>query len=267
MIKIVQFLNNSSLLVAFAAAAICAEFQILSLGAVNPVYTMLAFSSTWLAYTFLKTNHTYDTIFWKRASATLFVLNLFFIDRISLLFLFSAGIIVLLYSSQLLIGTTYRFPFELRKHPVLKTTSIATCWIVITAIVPYQALSLQHFIAARDSVLLIFSLWCLIAALSISGDARDATIDNDQFISWPSWVGIRGTKVLMIVLLLLSVVSLFAIDNMMESPVYWPIILYSIVAGVSLLIIRPDKNWHIQTSWIDGLLIIHFILIYFAVSV
>jgi 4-hydroxybenzoate polyprenyltransferase len=266
LLRAIQFFNHSNLLVASAAAAMSAEAQILAFGFFNLVYVLLAFTSTWCAYTFLKKDHPYDNIKWKRAAATIFLLNLFLIDQYAIIVLITAAIIVMLYSPQIMRDSHVKSSFQLRRIPLLKTISIATAWVLVAVVIPGIVLSNQTEILLVDFKFLLLSFWLLTAALSIAGDLRDATIDRDKILTWPVWIGLLYTKILVCTMLALSCYFL-VVSTANHAPGFLiAIVLFTLIASLSIVFIHPEKNWHKQTTRIDGLIIIHFVIVYLTLS-
>lgn len=266
MLRLAQFFNHSNLLVAFAAAAMCAESQLLLVGKIQFFFVLLAFSATWCAYTFLKRDHPYDNIKWKRAAATLFILNLFFVDRYTLLILSLTAIIVMLYTPQILTNSADYSRLQLRKNPLLKTISISTAWTIVAVLIPCFDLLKKDEIIIINFGIVFFSYWLLTAGLSMAGDLRDAAIDNGKMSTWPSMIGTGATKFTVIIMLLLSSFLLLQVSDLLMLSTLFTIGIYTLIACLSILFIHSNKNWHFQTSWIDGLIIIHFILVFFSLN-
>jgi len=253
-------------LVAAAAAAMSAEVQILTFRYISVIYVVLAFSSTWCAYSFLKRNHPLDNIKWKRAAATFFLLNLFLIDKYALMVLFMTALIVLFYSPQMRKESSIPLAFQLRRNPILKTISIATAWVLIVGVIPVIVMSNHYEILIVDLKFILLSFWFLVASLSIAGDLRDAAIDRDKLLTWPSWIGFINTKLLVITMLVVSgFLLILATGNLLPNFLI-AIILFTFFASLSIVLVHPKKNWHIQTSWIDGLIILHLVLVYFSLN-
>ena len=264
MLRLAQFFNHSNLFVAFAAAAMCAESQLILLGYIQLFFVLLAFSSSWCAYTFLKRDHPYDNIKWKRAAATLFVFNLFFIDRYALLILALTAVIVIFYTPHILTNSDGHSRLQLRKNPILKTVSISTAWVIVAVLIPCLDQLKNEEIILQNFGIVVFSYWTLTAGLSIAGDLRDAAIDNGKMSTWPSVIGTMATKFTVIVMFGLSSFLLLQLSELLLFSTLIALGIYTLIACLSILFINSNRNWHYQTWWLDGLIIIHFVIIYFS---
>jgi len=143
--------------------------------------------------------------------------------------------------------------FPLRSIPLLKVFLIAYVWASVSSVLPI----IDHDQSLNDQVALVFLMQFLfILSITLPFDIRDFRTDyKKHIITTPHVIGIKATKILSLLSLL---VFSFLFINFTGS---WIILLLTLGAGSLIVFSNPAKKDHYFTFFIDGTIIIYFILV------
>ncbi len=162
-----------------------------------------------------------------------------------------------------LISTLYNVPekaykkslFPLRSIPLLKVFLIAYVWASVSAILPIidldKSLNLQNVLVFLMQFLFIFSI-------TLPFDIRDFRTDyKKRIITTPHVIGIKATKTL-------ALLSLVAFNLLfIHITGSWIILYLTLIAGSLIVFSNPARKDHYFTFFMDGTIIIYFILVLF----
>ncbi len=145
----------------------------------------------------------------------------------------------------------------LRDFPMIKIFLIASSWGVLCGIIPYLFTSIWNPISWVQS---FFWIFFYILAITIPFDIRDIEIDEVEKNTLPQLVGIRGSKGLALIFLLVSLLCIFTFSSTSQFIFF---VMSYIVAGTLILQASPDKKDLYFGLLIDGHIIFQFIGVYF----
>ncbi|MGJ8684640.1 MAG: hypothetical protein ACSHWW_08450 [Nonlabens sp.] len=148
-----------------------------------------------------------------------------------------------------LLSAFYAIPWignrTLRDFPTLKLLTVVVCWMLVLFALPEYSISAPKAVFTDDNgynnrILLtqVSSVFFFIYALCIPFEIRDLHYDREDLQTLPQKIGVHKTKILGIVLLLIS----FSIDWLGDYHVYfYPIpkinLPFSITIGITILAI------------------------------
>lgn len=254
---LVRFLNNSSLLVALAAAALTVESFIICGIPIRVWLVIEVFFITWCGYIFLRREegapYQKSLIYIAVTGSTIcFFMTNFFGWQI----LVASGAIVLVYnlSTKKVQKVSHFIP---RQITFLKPAAVGMAWALTTSLWP------AYFASDKEApyYLLALSNFFYITALAICDDIRDMNRDNGVIKTLPIVIGLKTTRII-IVLHLAIAVWLFSYTNEYHiKSISYAYIVCMAAITVLVLNIRPQGNWHIQALTIDGSIILRAIVI------
>jgi len=175
--------------------------------------------------------------------------------------IFTEGIIVYVLAG--LLSLIYFLPpFELRRKPFLKIFYISLVWILVCFVVPFLFkkdiyTGTEYF--QRDQWLYLVSQFCFIAATCVPFDIRDVEKDRNEGVkSIPVLIGVRNTKILGIVFLLIYLVIAFFIETKDLVGIRG---LVFAVSGLVIWFAQPGRHRYYFIYLSDGLIILHALLL------
>jgi hypothetical protein len=264
MLRFIYFLNNSNLLVALAAACTCAHAYLICDYSVPVMEVSLVFFLTWCAYLFLKPS---DSSFHKiriTLGATGVLVSLLFVDIRFVFLCLLAMPLVLFYNAQ---GVATWFQnyirFTLRTNGWFKIIATALAWTLITSC-PLFIDGDITFISHHAHM--VYCNFFFIAALVVAGDLRDMEIDRGKLLTVPVVKGENFSRLLVVIFMLLSTLAGAIAAAQFSQAMMYSLIAFQAFALVCIWPFSSNKNWHLQTLVLDGLLIARFIVA-FAVAV
>ncbi len=160
----------------------------------------------------------------------------------------------LIFMAASVLAVGYFFPgVSLRKLPGLKAILIGACWSLITTGLCWKDPSTPF------PVLFSIGKFSFIAALGILFDIRDISRDQlSRTYSFPVLMGIRATKIIAAILLLLSAAIL--IYSEVE---VWPVIIVYLGAMVCVILSEEKRQEYFYSLGIDGIIILRALMIIF----
>lgn len=263
--KAFKFYINSSLHVALAVVSFTmVTFQNFNLTADRDI-VVFVFFSTVVAYNFvkyfpvLKLQRETITAELKRIVLLSFlsiiplVMTLFTMTLETFLFIVCLGILTLLYVLPFLPKTK-----NLRDVSGLKIFVIALVWTGTTVGLPFFETDQGYILLARETIFYASSRFFLIIALTIPFEIRDTKLDSPYLKTLPQWVGVTNTKVIGVLLSLLSLVILVLSGEDFTS-LY--MILYILVIGF-IVFSNQDNTLYYSAFWVESLPLLWFMSIF-----
>ena len=161
------------------------------------------------------------------------------------------------------ISTLYFLPpVNLRKYGYIKPIIIATVWVVSTTVVPI----VEYKLSFQNHVWFVISQFLFLTVLCMIFDIKDAADDFLNGVNtYANRFGIATTKVISIVLCVLSVIALYGHTD--KSLILIPGMISSVLTSASILLSKENKHHFYYYLWIDGLLLIQGVLFFMAFNV
>lgn len=151
---------------------------------------------------------------------------------------------------------------RLRDFHYLKIFLIAVVWTWVTVLLPAAQ---QHVLGQWAVILMAGERLLFVFAITIPFDIRDLHIDrHTQVYTLPSQLGIRRALSIAIVLLLVAGgVSWLSFRLDVYSTTMWAGWLLSAAVAAGLILgTTPQRSDYYFTGWLDGTMILQFMLIY-----
>ncbi len=156
------------------------------------------------------------------------------------------------------VGYKSRKVRPLRSVPLLKVFLIAYVWAVVTALFPLMDTGLQVW--AHQALLLFARRFLFILALALLFDIRDYTYDRStNTLTFPGLMGVRNTKLLSLVLLLLYVIISVSTET---GPVQIALVASGLSSALVVFFSSEHKPRIYYALLADGAMLLHAGLIY-----
>jgi hypothetical protein len=254
--KAFKFYINSSLHVALAVVSFTlVTFENCNLKADRDI-VVFVFFSTVVAYNFVKyfpvlklqretiTAELKGIVLLSLLSLIPLVTTLFTMRLETFLFIVCLGIMTLLYVLPFLPKTK-----NLRDVSGLKIFVIALVWTGTTVGLPFFEIDQGHMLLTRETIFYALSRFFLIIALTIPFEIRDTKLDRPYLKTLPQWVGVTNTKVIGVLLSLLSLLILVLTGEGLAS-LY--MVLYILVIGF-IVFSNQDNTLYYSAFWVESL--------------
>lgn len=153
------------------------------------------------------------------------------------------GALVVLYTLPILAGST------LRSLPGIKIFVVAAVWMAVTVIIPMVEAGQELDLAVWNMAL---RRMLLVLILILPFEIRDAEVDEAGLKTMPTWIGIKNTKRLALVLglalllLLLQDWRVFGRGGLME-------LLITAVAVAAVWRSKVDQPEYFASFWVEGI--------------
>lgn len=177
----------------------------------------------------------------------------FFIPFLEVLFLLHLAVLSFLYEPTSFVKINF---FSLRKVPLLKLIILSYIWASISSYYPAINLDLSLFNRAVSN--LFWIQFTFILSITIPFDIRDFYLDlKENLITMPRVFGFRASR--FVSLTFLAIFTILVVnwnDNIYE---------ILILSGLAAIIIWRSARRRTELYyglWLDGLLILYFIIIY-----
>ena len=145
---------------------------------------------------------------------------------------------------------------NLRNFSGIKIFVVAFVWAGVTVIVPMVA---SKTAISGDVLLTFFQRILIVVALILPFEIRDVPYDSLNLRTLPQQVGVRNTKLLgELVLLLCLVLEFFKQDSEMAYIV--SLLGFCVILGGLLIISKTHQNRYFSSFWVEGLPILWFLL-------
>ena len=260
-----RFYINSSLHVALAVVSFTmVTFLNFNLKAGSNILVFVFFSTV-VAYNFVKyfsllkvqretiTTEMKGIVMLSLVSLIPLVMTLNAMTLETFLFIFCLGILTLIYVLPLLPKTK-----NLRDVSGLKIFVIALVWTGTTVGLPFFVTDQGNTLLDTETIYYASSRFFLIIALTIPFEIRDTKLDSPYLKTLPQWVGITNTKVIGVLLSLLSLVILVLSGEDLAS-LY--IVLYLLVIGF-IVFSNQDNTIYYSAFWVESLPLLWFLAIF-----
>lgn len=268
--KWVDFLLYSNLFISFCASAMTAETYFFTHSEINWLYILFVFASTLTLYNFQRLFYTAKTfgdskserhrwIFENRA--LLLALTVIASAGITILLFFFPMKFILWFSLLGLISFSYFFPFtNFRSIPLVKAALVALVWTCVTYFFPLIINSLPV-----DDWLGGFARFFFLISLAVAFNIRDIKIDRKASVNTlPVIFGEMATKILcMIFLLVFSVLIIF---SNYDFNIQIGLLVSSLVTTILIFNAQESRSEYFYSLWMDGMIILQFLLIWVAVK-
>lgn len=161
---------------------------------------------------------------WVRLNYRMLIALTFFAAAVALYFLSTLWTGKLLATSALvaatLVSVAYLFPLKgihLRKWPHLKIHLISISWVLVLLLFP--ALN-EGF--SVEALLFAATHYLYVLAVTIPFDIRDLKYDDRSMKTLPMWLGVRKSKILAVILLLIfGLLCMIQIPTLNRSPLFF----------------------------------------------
>jgi len=249
--NIIRFLNHSNLFVALGAACLTAETLLVNDFLFNPFSIAQSFFLVWCAYLFLKRDDGHSQKGMIYTSVTGLLLTGYFTSHWLLII---PLVLVAFYKTEWMKEAGVNLKFSLRSIGWLKPMVIASCWCLVTTLIPMINSSAE---LEKNEILFSLQNFIFILSLALAGDIRDEKLDRDAIKTLP---GIFRPGKLLIPVVLLVVLSVFILFLSIGTAVTVPICIVLISILAIVMIRLTNWNWHFQTFILDALLPIRLII-------
>lgn len=153
----------------------------------------------------------------------------------------------------------YAVPFRhrsLRKLSGIKIFVVAFVWSGITVILPFIA---SETLVSGDVLLTFFQRILIVVALILPFEIRDVPYDALNLKTLPQQFGIRNTKLLGLLVLVVSLILEFFKESA-EVAYIISLIFFCVILGWMLIISKTEQKRHFASFWVEGLPILWLIL-------
>ena len=187
--------------------------------------------------------------------ALIIISHILFLDIYTIIFVAHLGLISTLYNVPNREESRSIIPF--RSIPFLKVFLISYVWASISSILP--AIDTREF--SQEYVWIFTSHFLFILAITLPFDIRDLKTDlKNNIITVPNVIGITGTKIFALSTLFLSnLIIIYQKQGLALLAVF-------IIAGFLIIKSSPKRKDHYYTIFIDGTIILYFVIVKFLVS-
>ena len=261
---------NSSVHVAFAVCSLvgvtCLEFGISS------TISLLGFVffATITGYNFVK----YAAVFIKNYRDLYFYLKVTQLVSVIAMLYFSFQLswtVLAFFGSFAILTFLYAIPLlknkNLRNYTGIKITIVAFVWAGVTVLIPIvnEGVSLDTVI-----YLTFFQRFLLVFVLTLPFEIRDLQYDDSTLETLPQRVGVKKTKIIgAVILVLVLLIELFKDSSTLNYLVSLGII--SVVLLVFLLNAKKKQSKYFSSFWVESIPILWFVIFlllktYFAIS-
>ena len=247
-----------------------AETYLLAHSAINWLYILFVFASTFALYNLQRLFYTgkkfgdskserHRWIFEHRK--LLLALTVVASAGITIFLFFFSMKFILWFSLLGFISLSYFFPFtNFRSIPLVKAALVALVWTCVTCFFPLIINSLPV-----DDCQGVFARFFFLLSLAVVFNIRDIEIDRKSSVNTlPVIFGERATKILcMIFLLFFSVLIIFSDYNL---KIQIGFLVSSLVTAIMIFNASESRSEYFYSLWMDGMIIFQFLLIWVAVK-
>src|SRR5207253_1891070 len=170
--------------------------------------------------------------------------------------------ISVLYSSRIIPQKNGTY-MPLRNVPLVKVFLIAYVWSCVTVILPLLTVSIP--ILSTETVFLLLRRFFFLFALTLLFDIRDFEKDRiTSTLTFPGLVGVRFTKILSLVLLLIFAgLTWFTESGLM----LFSLELSAVIAAMVVWFSHEKRNDYYFLILADGMMLLQFLLVYLAATI
>ena len=262
-LRVIQFIVYSNILVAICAVCLSMSSQIM-IESYNNSINYFVFFSTLSAYNFQRIirlkkeeeNHKLRWLFRYKKIIYFFIplcviMSLYFFINFNLksqISIFIASIISILY------------PFGLRKIPVFKIIFISIVWTIITSLI---FLFENNISINQEQLLHLISRFLFVFAITIPFDIRDMKIDDQKFKTIPILIGEKRSKLVAIYSIILVMVIYLQLfyKNSLSINNLSSIIIILFITSLLILKSHHKKDELYFSLWIESTSIMFYLIL------
>lgn len=259
--RLFDFYIHSSLHVSFAISALAIVTYYMFEIPIDNSLLLFIFSSSLIGYNFTKynaelirknTSTELKAIFLLSVFCSILAIYTFFkLETASKEITLLTGFFTLLYILPFYKGKNFR------NRSTTKIYIVALCWVLSTLILP---LAQAGHAIDTDVLIKCAQRFLLVITLILIFEIIDLKEDTPELKTVPQSIGVRNTKILGIVLLVVFFMLEFALTNFKESQLYINVIL-AITTLIFTLLASEKKPKYYTTFWVESIPILWLILV------
>ncbi|WP_248722159.1 hypothetical protein [Seonamhaeicola sp. ML3] len=138
---------------------------------------------------------------------------------------------------------------NLRSIGGLKIYLIALVWSGVTVLVPVLNANMQ---IEQDVIITLLQRYIFVIVLMFPFEIRDLRFDNLKLSTIPQRIGVKKTKIIGTVLVVLIVLLEFMKDDMQIAMVI-PLILISIITTIFIWLANTNQSKYYSALWVEGI--------------
>ncbi len=186
----------------------------------------------------------------------------FMLSAKTLIYLVGLGVVTFLYAIPLLPKKYFLDTSKnLRAISGLKIYIIAFVWSVVTVIIPVVN---ADVVIDNDIAIALLQRFLFVVVLTLPFEIRDMQFDNLKLGTIPQRIGIKQTKIIGAVLLILFCVVEFFKDEISQTQIVITIVISAFMAAL-LVFSEVKQSKYYSSFWVEGLPIIWLMLVLYFV--
>ncbi|NRD24735.1 hypothetical protein HNV10_15890 [Winogradskyella litoriviva] len=269
--RIFNFYINSSIHVAFAATALTWVTYLQLDFAYNKDLLCFVFFATITGYNFVKyfglaKFHHRSLAVWLRVVQIFSLLAFlamgyfaFYLDIVTLIIIGALGLITFFYAIPIMIPQNFLMDSHknLRQIGGLKVYVIAMVWAFTSVFLPVinNKMSLN-----ADVVIMVIQRFYFVLVLMLPFEIRDLIYDSLKLATIPQKIGIKKTKIIGVLLLMLFVLLDYFKDELTDK-ILFSTITIALITLVLLLFSNKNQAKYYSAFWVESLPIVWLIIL------
>ena len=269
--RIFNFYINSSIHVAFAATALTWVTYLQLDFAYNKDLLRFVFFATITGYNFVKyfglaKFHHRSLAVWLRVVQIFSLLAFlamgyfaFYLDIVTLIIIGALGLITFFYAIPIMIPQKFLMDSHknLRQIGGLKVYVIAMVWAFTSVFLPVinNKMSLN-----ADVVIMVIQRFYFVLVLMLPFEIRDLIYDSLKLATIPQKIGIKKTKIIGVLLLMLFVLLDYFKDELTDK-ILFSTITIALITLVLLLFSNKNQDKYYSAFWVESLPIVWLIIL------
>ncbi|WP_458627583.1 UbiA prenyltransferase family protein [Winogradskyella sp. PC D3.3] len=269
--RIFNFYLNSSIHVALAACSL-AWVTLIEMDIAYDTYLLsFVFFATITGYNFVKyfgivKFHHRSLAGWLKAlqvfSFIAFLAMCYFVLKLefeALMLIVILGIITFFYAIPIMVPKKYLFDDHknLRQVSGLKVYLIALIWTFTTVLLPMLN---NGVLVSSDGLLVGVQRFCYILVLMLPFEIRDLNYDSLKLATIPQKIGVKNTKVIGVILLVVFLTLEFFKDELLDKSII-AIVIITAVTLLFLLLSNKNQSKYFSAFWVEGLPIVWLLIL------
>ncbi len=147
---------------------------------------------------------------------------------------------------------------NLRTLPALKIFIVAVVWAGISVLVPVFA---SDEPLDLDIWLTFFQRLLIVIVLTLPFEIRDIPYDSFALKTFPQQLGVRNTKLMGILFLVISVALEF-FKTLSAKPYLIGLVVFCLLLGAMLVISKTHQKRYFASFWVEGLPLVWFVILW-----
>ena len=269
--RIFNFYLNSSIHVALAACSLAWVTLIEMDIAYDADLLSFVFFATITGYNFVKyfgivKFHHRSLASWLKAlqvfSFISFLAMCYFVLKLefhALMLIVILGIITFFYAIPIMVPKKYLFDDHknLRQVSGLKVYLIALIWTFTTVLLPMLN---NGILVSSDGLLVGVQRFCYILVLMLPFEIRDLNYDSLKLATIPQKIGVKNTKVIGVILLVVFLTLEFFKDELLDKSII-AIVIITAVTLLFVLLSNKNQSKYFSAFWVEGLPIVWLLIL------